>query len=958
MSRSWKSVFVLSALVFVSVGSGFASGVGDQSVWRHLEPSQVPADGIDAPARPATYQVFSLDKAALRQALRRAPEEFTNASGAVLALPMPDGTTARFEVWHSLIVEPGLLVHFPELGATYSGQGIDDPTATVRFDLLPSGFHSMILSPSGTVMVDPIAPGDTVNYISYYKRDWVRTGDFKCQVGNGDSFEQVITPTEPNKGFLPPMEAPQVISGTQLRTYRLALAATQEYTNAVGGGTVAGALAAQVLVMNRVNGVYQRDLAVRMVIVAANNLIIYTAEPDPYSNNDPSALLTQNQSNLDSVIGSVGYDIGHVFSTGGGGVAVLGGPCQASIKAQGETGLPNPVGDPFAIDFVSHEMGHQFGARHTFNSTTDSCGGGNRQSVAAYEPGSGITIMGYAGTCGSQNLALHSIDTFHVKSLEEMVAYTTGGGDGCAVHTPTGNTPPNVTGPGNFNVPKRTPFLLTATGTDPNGDSLTYDWQEYDLGPESNAIPNSDQDGFARPIFRPFPAMTTGTRTFPRLTNILNNANVPPNTTGGYLTGEILPSITRTMAFQVVVRDNRANGGGINTATATLSIDGNSGPFNVTSPNTNVTYPGNSAQTVTWSVANTNAAPINAASVKISMSTDGGNNFPLVLNASTANDGSEIVTIPNVPTTTARIKVEAVGNIFFDISDANFTVTGSALQARTDFDYDHDGRSDISVFRASTGAWYLQRSTQGLYGTEFGLASDKICPGDFDGDGKTDIAVYRPSTGIWYVTNSTNGAVVYYNFGIAEDLPVPADYDGDGRADVAVFRPSNGTWYRQNSSNGQFVARQFGATGDKPAVGNYDGDNKADLCVFRPSTAAWYRINSSDGAQVGEQFGISTDLISPADFDGDGRTDLAVFRPATAYWFIKNSSNSSVTAFPFGLTTDIPAAADFDGDGHADLCVFRPANGTWYRMNSSNGQFVAMQFGVNGDKPTQTAFRY
>jgi len=278
--------------------------------------------------------------------------------------------------------------------------------------------------------------------------------------------------------------------------------------------------------------------------------------------------------------------------------------------------------------------------------------------------------------------------------------------------------------------------------------------------------------------------------------------------------------------------------------------------------------------------------------------------------------------------------------------------------AQFTFDYDGDVRSDISVFRPSSGSWYLLRSRAGTTGLNFGLSSDKIVPADFDGDGKTDIAVYRPSTGVWFIIDSSTQALEYRVFGIGEDLPVAADYDGDGRADIAVFRPSSGTWYRQNSSNGMFTAVQFGATTDKPTVGDFDGDGKADIAVFRPSNGVWYHVNSSNGAFSGEQFGISSDITVPGDYDGDGKTDVAVYRASNGFWYIKKSSNSMFVATQFGISTDIPAPGDFDGDGKTDLSVFRPTNGVWYRLDSSNGMFNSAQFGANGDRPTQSAFTY
>ncbi len=284
------------------------------------------------------------------------------------------------------------------------------------------------------------------------------------------------------------------------------------------------------------------------------------------------------------------------------------------------------------------------------------------------------------------------------------------------------------------------------------------------------------------------------------------------------------------------------------------------------------------------------------------------------------------------------------------------TATPTPEKVGPAFDYDGDGKTDISVFRPSDGNWYLQQSTDGYYGVNFGISTDRIVPADYDGDGKTDVAVYRPSTGIWYVVNSSDGTFSYYGFGIEEDLPSPADYDGDGKADISVFRPSTGTWYRQNSSDGSFTAVQFGTDGDRPTVGDFDGDGKFDVAVFRPSNGVWYQLNSSDGSFYGEQFGIAVDKITPADYDGDGKTDIAIYRPADGLWYVKNSATATYTPYIFGLAEDIPVPGDYDGDGKADIAVFRPSNGHWYISNSSNATFTIFPWGQSGDRPTPSAF--
>lgn len=735
MSRS--TLAALSAIIFLA-GVNVYSSSAPADMWREVSPeSLVRGPARNAP-RPKEFRTFALDVNAMRSALSRAPKEFANdGQELIITLPMPDGSLQRFRVWHSLIVEPGLLKKFPELGETYTGQGIDDPAATVRFDFLPKGFHAMVISTEGTKMIDPYADGDDRHYIVYDKSEFPRLNSFFCEVGtNRDKLNFDIDID--HSAYLPTF-SPEVISGSQLRQYRLALAGTWEYCNVAGGNTVAGCLAAQVTIMNRVNQIYERDVAIRMNIIANNDLIVFagnntgcpvgtggsncTAGNDPYTNSDGLAMLTQNQAAVNTVIGLANYDIGHVFSTGGGGIATLNSPCGNS-RAQGVTGLPSPFGDPFAIDYVAHEMGHQWGSQHTFNANTGGCGGGNRSNTNSFEPGSGITIMGYAGLCDAQDLAFNSIASFHVRSVEVIVAFSqVGNGNTCAQTSANGNTPPSVTIPAgtSFNVPKQTPFTLTASATDVNGDTLTYDWQQYNAGGGTGAAsttPNSDADGIPRPLFRNYLPTTSPTRHFPALQFIRNNANVPPTFTGGVLTGELMSAITRTMNFQVLVRDNRAGGGGVNSASVSVNVDGNSGPFAVTAPNTNVTFDGNSIQTITWNVAGSNAAPVGAANVRILFSNDAGLTFPTVLVNSTPNDGSEAVTIPNVNTTQARIKVEAVDNIFWDMSNVNFSVNAVAANASISGQVFTAGGSALrnAVVTLSNGSGVVRRVTTSTFG--------------------------------------------------------------------------------------------------------------------------------------------------------------------------------------------------------------------------------------------------
>ena len=648
--------------------------------------------------QPAHYRTVSIDLPALHTLLNSSPLESNvsaKESTTIISLPLPDGSSESFSFVNSPVMAPGLAVKYPEI-QVFLGQGVDNPSHTVRFDLTPQGFHAMILNSGSTVYIDPFTSGDLTKCISYTKASFYETTDKEqggCLVENNDlsSLIEELAPTQakpvkpanPNEILQMGMQLGSqkmmgVSNGSTLRTYRLALACTGEYAS-YHGGTTAGVISAMNTSMARVNGVFERDVCIRMIIVDNNESVIFlNSGSDPYSNGNGGTMLSQNQSTCDSNIGYNNYDIGHVFSTGGGGVAYLQSPCGGN-KAGGVTGQTSPVNDPFDIDYVAHEMGHQWGGNHTQN---NSC---NRSSGAAYEPGSASTIMGYAGIC-APNLQSNSDDHFHNHSINEMISFTVNGnGNSCDVPSSTNNTIPTVT---IFNsgsaIPANTPFELIASGLDSDGDAITYNWEQYDLGPQtSSSDGNLTNPSGNQPIFRSWSSTTSNTRVFPRISDLVN---------GTTTIGEHLPSYSRGLQFKCSVRDNVAGGGAFVDQLMSLSVDGNSGPFVVTSPNSG-SVP-NGFATITWDVAGTNQSPVNCSTVEILLSTDGGYSFPAVLATGVSNSGSASVLIPNITTTTARFKIKGEGNVFFDISNSNVTITQGVGGA--DWDVAVQGVSGLS----------------------------------------------------------------------------------------------------------------------------------------------------------------------------------------------------------------------------------------------------------------------
>ncbi len=592
-------------------------------------------------------RLLDVDLAGIKSELKQAPAEGTveaQVMPKIIALPTPDGRTERFKVFEYSIMTPELAAQMP-FNKTYRGQGLDNPSDVAVLDTTSLGFHAMVISAKGSYFVEPLSLNPQGTYGAFYHRDMIFDAPWTCQ-----AKENPIRQAE----SLIPGGGGGDATGTTLRTFRLALNATGEYS-AVFGGTVPGAQAAMVTAVNRVSGVYEVDFAYRLNMVSNNP---YTnAAGDPFTNNNGSTMLSQNQTVCDSTPGSANYDIGHVFSTGGGGVAFLGVVGVNGSKAGGVTGLPSPVGDAFYIDYVAHEMGHQFGGNHTFNSTSGSCGGGNRAASAAYEPGSGSTIMAYAGICSPQDLQSNSDPYFHVKSYDEITA-SINSKPTVGTSTATGNTIPVPDAGTNYTIPYGTPYILTGSGSDANGDTLTYCWEQFNLGSTTSAT--NLASGVINRSYNP----TTSPKRF-----VPPQANVLANTTN---TWDATPGSTRSsITWRMTVRDNRAGGGGSDYRQIVLTVSGT--PLSVTSPNTAVSWTGGTTQTVTWTPG---TGP--ATNVDIYLSTNGGASFytgTATLLGTFPNSGSANVTIPNTPTSTARIFVKANNNIYYDVSNVNFTIT-------------------------------------------------------------------------------------------------------------------------------------------------------------------------------------------------------------------------------------------------------------------------------------------
>ncbi|RYD52210.1 MAG: hypothetical protein EOP52_08550 [Sphingobacteriales bacterium] len=611
--------------------------------------------------RAEKYITYQLQTTLLTQKLVAAPQN--PEKGILVELPQPDGQFKTFRIWETPISFGAFYEKYPGL-RTYTGVQTDDLYHTVKLDVGEGRFHAMIFSGNSQYFIDPFSLDANAPYMVYDRKDMSLEGREKMRCELEAQLQPDPEPTQPDALFT---------NGTIKRTYRLALACTGEYAQAATGTatpTKVQVLAAMITSINRVNGIYERELAATMMLVPnTDTLIFFDGSTDPYDNNNGSAMLGQNQTTVTNRIGSLNYDIGHVFSTGGGGIASLGSLC-SNVKAQGVTGSANPVGDPFDVDYVAHEMGHQFGGQHTFNANTGSCSG-NGSTSSAYEPGSGSTIMAYAGICGAaDNIQQNSDAYFHARSLDQATTRMSNVPT-CGTAVATGTLAPVVTqAAASYSIPWVTPFELMAPSV--SGTAVTYCWEQHDLGNFRSSYNINLPLG---PIWRSYWPDPSPTRVFPSLGRLLRN--IP-----GFI-GDRLPTIARTMNFRLTTRDV-ANGTGAFTISNTgiVSVTTVVAPdtFRITNLMSNLdTLFQGTLQEVTWTVSNTTAAPINCPSVDIYFSTDSGRTWPYLLAAGVPNDGLDSVIVPTVTTTRGRIKIKASNNVFFVINRALLTVAAGTV---------------------------------------------------------------------------------------------------------------------------------------------------------------------------------------------------------------------------------------------------------------------------------------
>ncbi len=657
--KSKLPFFLLLAILSLNVGV-----VSSQEVWTKLQKINFtsPKKAVYPKKNfPSNYEILTIDLNAFSKSLKR---KSINQK-EIIELPNATGVLSKFHIKETSNFEADLQTKFPNI-RSYSAQGIDDPTSVAKISIGTDGFHAVIFSgDKETVYIDPYSR-DNKDVIVYKRSSLSKIDEeFKCQVEDAAKKGETISTFSKNA------------DDGKLRTFRLALACSGEYAqfhlgasqqNIADSATDAVKKAAVLSAMNtsvtRINGIFEKDLSVKLILVNENEKVVFLdADTDGITDGTPNTMINEVQTICDSQIGNANYDIGHVFSIGGDGLAGLGVVCLSGQKARGVTGRSQPVGDPYDIDFVVHELGHQFGATHTQNSDC------NRTNSTAVEPGSGSTIMGYAGICTpnvqSGNPNGNSDDYFHSVSIAQMWAVIESSAS-CASITNTGNKAPVANAGLDYSIPKSTPFKLTGTAIDEDGlSSLTYNWEQLDNEVATMPPLNASTNG---PMFRSLPSKILPVRYMPDIATVISGSTSS--------TWEVVPSVARDLNFSFLVRDNHSGGGSSDRDDMKVEVV-DVAAFTVTSQSTEETFSSGESMSISWNVGSTNVDPIDCQNVNIKLSIDGGVTFPILLKTNTPNDGLEDIIVPDNSTDKARIMVEAADNIFYNVNATDFIIVSS-----------------------------------------------------------------------------------------------------------------------------------------------------------------------------------------------------------------------------------------------------------------------------------------